>query len=116
MFWNIPAKDLAEVQKVWERTVQVIREGIHLYSDGRVTRNNLPKQSENPVAHVRPHAKNMEDTYPLPDGRRMPKQCFWLNRSYVEQVVKGKEYISQTPTSQRIAAEKIAPYGNKKKQ
>ncbi len=115
MFWNIPAVDLAEVQKVWERTVQIIREGVQLYFDGRVMRNNLPKQSENPVAHVRPHAKNMEDTYPLPDGRRMPKQCFWLNRSYIEKVVKAKGYAPEVPVSYQIAAEEITPYGSKKK-
>lgn len=87
-FWNIPAKDLDEVRNVWERTVQIIKDGVKIEFDGRVYRNNLPKQSENRVAHVRPHAKNMNDTYPLPDGRFMPKQCFWLNRSYILSQVK----------------------------
>ena len=87
-FWNIPLQDLEEVKKVWERTVHIIKEGVQIEFDGRVNRNNLPKQSENPVAHVRPHAKDSSDTYPLPDGRKMPKQCFWLNRSYLEQIIK----------------------------
>lgn len=87
-FWNIPLQDLEEVKKVWERTVHIIKEGVQIEFDGRVNRNNLPKQSENPVAHVRPHGKNSSDTYPLPDGRKMPKQCFWLNRSYIEQIIK----------------------------
>ena len=38
--------------------------------------------------HVRPHARNAADTYPLPDGRAMTKQCFWFNRTYVETIVK----------------------------
>ena len=95
MFWNMPANDLEEVQKVWEKTVSVIKEGVRLVRDGNITRNNLPKQSENRVAHVRPHGKDANDTYPLPDGRRMTKQCFWLNRTYVESVV-GAKHGSQT--------------------
>lgn len=45
--------------------------------------NNLPKASENRVCHVRPHGRNANDTYELPDGRRFPKQSFWLNNSYI---------------------------------
>lgn len=86
-FWNIPRDDLEEVRKVWERTVEIIKRGVELHYDGNVVRNNLPKQSESRVAHVRPHARDSRDTYPLPDGRRMPKQCFWLNRTYIESVV-----------------------------
>ena len=87
-FWNIPFDDLDEVRKVWERTVQVIRNGVMLEYDGTATRNNLPKQSENRVAHVRPHARYAGDTFPLPDGREMTKQCFWFNNSFVESIVK----------------------------
>lgn len=83
-FWNIPYEDLeSDVRLVWERTKQVIREGLHVkIVNGRRT-NNLPKASENPVCHVRPHAQNAQDTYELPDGRQYPKQCFWLNNTYI---------------------------------
>ena len=27
--------------------------------------------------------KNANDTYELPDGRQFPKQCFWLNNTYI---------------------------------
>ena len=96
-FWNIPAEDLEEVHRVWQRTVDVIRNGVELNFDGRVTRNNLPKQSESHVAHVRPHAKDMNDVYPLPNGRTMPKQCFWLNNKYVEEVIGSRTNTSVTP-------------------
>jgi DNA mismatch repair protein MutH len=86
-FWNIPAEDLEEVKIVWGRTVSIIKYGVKLEYDGNMTRNNLPKQSENRVAHVRPKARNSSDTYPLPDGREMTKQCFWFNSSYVESIV-----------------------------
>jgi DNA mismatch repair endonuclease MutH len=83
-FWNIPYQDLeVEVRSVWERTKQVLIDGLHIeVINGRQT-NNFPKASENRVSHVRPHALNAQDTYELPDGRQYPKQCFWLNNSYI---------------------------------
>ncbi len=75
-FWNIPAEDLEEVHHVWQRTVDTLREGVHIWKDasGR-NRNNLPKASESRVAHVRPHGRDSTDTAPLPTGGSMTKQC-----------------------------------------
>ncbi len=82
-FWNMPAKDLDEVQKVWQRTVDVIKEGVQITEKNGKRFNNFPGSSENPVCHVRPHGRNANDTYPLPDGREYTKQCFWLNNDYI---------------------------------
>ena len=83
-FWNIPYEDLEiEVKKVWEETKRVLSEGLIISEVNGRRINNLPKQKDNRVSHVRPHAKNAEDTYELPDGRRYTKQCFWLNNSYI---------------------------------
>ncbi|MCH5344286.1 MAG: restriction endonuclease [Acetatifactor sp.] len=84
-FWNIPYEDLEnDVKSVWERTKQVILDGLQVTMVNGTKRNNLPKASENPVCHVRPHA---QDTYELPDGRQYPKQCFWLNNTYIYQQI-----------------------------
>ena len=89
MLWNIPNADLDEVQRVWERTVKTLRTGVELVPGPRGVSNNLPKQSESRVAHVRPHGRDADDKLPLPDGRMMTKQCFWLNNSYIaEQISK----------------------------
>lgn len=83
-FWNIPYEDLEkQVRGVWERTKCVLKEGLHITKVGNQYRNNFPKASENPVCHVRPHARDAQDVYELPDGRMYPKQCFWLNNSYI---------------------------------
>lgn len=83
-FWNIPYKDLKEdVYTVWKRTQQVLKEGLRVRIKNGKYYNNLPKASENRVCHVRPHARDSNDTYDLPDGRKYPKQCFWLNSSYI---------------------------------
>lgn len=90
MFWNIPNDDLEEVGRVWERTVQTIRRGVSLVQTPYGISNDLPKQTESPVAHVRPHGRNVADTLPLPDGRMMTKQCFWLNNNYIaKQIMEG---------------------------
>lgn len=86
-FWNIPVDDLDEVKKVWERTVKIINEGVILKKTPTGMKNNLPKRSENRVAHVRPHGKDGNDKLPLPDGRWMTKQCFWLNNTYIEEQI-----------------------------
>ena len=83
-FWNIPYVDLEnEVRSVWERTKTVLKEGLQVALVNGVHRNNFPKATENRVSHVRPHARDSRDTYELPDGKQFPKQCFWLNNTYI---------------------------------
>lgn len=93
-FWNIPYEDLeVEVKSVWERTVEVLNEGLEITEVNGRTLNNFPKQTENRVSHVRPHAQNKQDTYELPDGRQFPKQCFWLNNSYILSQLDERLYL-----------------------
>ena len=83
-FWNIPYSDLeVEIKSVWERTKKVIQDGLKVNLVRGKHQNNLPKSTENRVSHVRPHGRNASDTYELPDGRQFPKQCFWLNNTYI---------------------------------
>ncbi len=95
-FWNIPYEDLeTDVKSVWQRTKQVLQEGLQVRQVNGVCRNNFPKASENPVCHVRPHAQNAQDTYELPDGRQYPKQCFWLNNTYIYQQIDDNIKVDQ---------------------
>jgi DNA mismatch repair protein MutH len=96
IFWNIPNRDLEEVHKVWERTVKNITDGVIITKINGKQFNNLPKASENFVCHVRPHARDASDTYPLPDGRHLVKQCFWFNNTYVMNQIK-KNFGKQKP-------------------
>jgi DNA mismatch repair protein MutH len=83
-FWNISYNDLnEEVYCVWKKTKQILLDGLQVVQKNGKNSNNFPKASENPVSHVRPHGINVNDTYELPDGRKYPKQCFWLNNSYI---------------------------------
>jgi hypothetical protein len=91
----MPFKDRKEVKKVWLKTKKVIQKGeivkaTKIDKNGKIIRNtNFPNKKSNKVAHVRPHALNSNDTYPLPimdkftQNKSYTKQCFWLNSDYV---------------------------------
>lgn len=80
MFWNMPATDLEDnMHVVWQDTVDKIKRGDY---------DHFMKVSENPVAHIRPKAKNAEDTIETPQGTSKKKKCFWLNRKYVSEQIK----------------------------
>ena len=97
LFWNIPYEDLEnDVHAVWDRTVKVLKEGLRIQEKNGKKYNNFPKQSENRVSHVRPHAQNANDTCELPDGRKYPKQCFWLNNSYILEQIYDKIFRDNT--------------------
>lgn len=78
MYWNMPYEDRLEAQKVWEDAKK------RLLSDA----HDLPKIKDSRVAHVRPHAKNSKDVDLTPQGDWVVKRCFWLNGSYIAEIVK----------------------------
>lgn len=111
-FWSMPVKDIeGPLRECWEKTRDIIVKGVQLeitiQSNGKPRiKNNLPKERDNEVAHVRPHAKasayylikdgieigNIErDGDELPDGRIMTKQSFWLNDAYIYEIVSFNE-------------------------
>jgi DNA mismatch repair protein MutH len=77
LFWNMPADDRKEAQRVFEETKKRVAAGSH----------DLPRSTESRVAHVRPKARNARDTLPYPDGSTDVKKCFWLNKSYIARVM-----------------------------
>lgn len=80
-YWNMPYEDRLEAKRVWEDTKR--RVAIDAF--------DLPKIRESPVAHVRPKARNGQDTLPTPQGSQRVKQCFWLNSSYIKEVINNLE-------------------------
>lgn len=94
-FWNMPYSDLLAVEKVWTKTQQIVAKGeivkgFKTEKNGKVSREtNFPNKEFSNISHVRPHATNALDTYPLPKKDKLTKQmeytkhCFWLNNSYI---------------------------------
>jgi DNA mismatch repair protein MutH len=89
-FWNMPYVDILEAEKVWEETKKIVSKGkiVREVKEG-IRYTNFPNKSFNSVSHVRPHATNAADTYPLPTkdkltkAKEYTKHCFWLNNTYV---------------------------------
>lgn len=95
-FWNMPYLDLLEAEKVWNKTQQIVAKGeivkgFKTDKNGKISREtNFPNKEFSSISHVRPHAKDSYDVYPLPKKDKFTKQmeytkhCFWLNNTYVK--------------------------------
>lgn len=76
-YWNMPYEDRKEAERVWHDTQRRVAINAH----------DLPGMTESHVAHVRPKAKDGRDKALTPQGDMRTKQCFWLNASYIAEVV-----------------------------
>jgi DNA mismatch repair protein MutH len=76
-YWNMPYEDRLEAERVWRDTQKRVAINAH----------DLPGMTESHVAHVRPKAKDGNDKGLTPQGDMRTKQCFWLNASYIAEVV-----------------------------
>jgi len=91
LFWNMPYLDRQEAKQVWSKTKSLIQQGmiVKKVTEKQVYKTYFPKKSENRVAHVRPHARNRQDTAPLPFTDKLTgcsaymKHSFWLNDTYI---------------------------------
>lgn len=87
----MPYSDILEAKNVWEKMVKLVSNGkiVKEVTEKGVRKTYFPKKNENKVSHVRPHARNAEDTYELPFEDKLTglnkftKHCFWLNSNYV---------------------------------
>lgn len=105
--WGMPDKDVETVHVAWSKSKTIVKEGIKLevvpYGKSVRVNNNLPGISDNGVFHFRPHASlayyqladgttigsgSIGDSDLLPDGRRMTRQAYWLNRTYIDSQIK----------------------------
>jgi DNA mismatch repair protein MutH len=98
--WNMPYQDILSAKKVWIRTKEIVAKGqiVREIKNG-IRYTYFPNKAYNPVAHVRPHARNADDTFPLPvkdmltGKEEYTKQCFWLNSKYVKDEIFGEQPI-----------------------
>lgn len=87
--WNMPESDLDIVHGVWEDTKKKIIAGDY---------EHFIRISQNPVSHVRPHARDAEDLMETPQKTKEKKKSFWLNASYIfDNIVNKKTFYSFDP-------------------
>lgn len=97
-FWNMPYQDIQEANRVWKRMVQTVSKGeiVKEVTKSGIRKTFFPKKTENRISHVRPHARNKEDTYSLPIADKRTgvkvytKHSFWLNANYVRDEIYKK--------------------------
>ena len=89
MLWNMPEVVIEhELKDLWKTTKSILKEGVQLTPIRNGVSNNLPGASFNGICHIRPKARDGKDQVELPDGQRITKQCYWLNREYIAEIVK----------------------------
>jgi DNA mismatch repair protein MutH len=76
--WAPDREQLAGIRAEWERARDLILAG-------RVW--SVPTESNTRFIHIRPKARNSHDRIEAPGGIRIVKQCFWLNREFVRELV-----------------------------
>lgn len=97
-FWNMSHSDIIEAKPVWDKMKTTVSKGeiVKEVTDKGVRKTYFPKKTENRISHVRPHARNADDTYDLPVADKLTglteftKHCFWLNASYVKDEIYEK--------------------------
>ena len=97
-FWNMSYSDIIEAKSVWDKMKTTISKGkiVKKVTNKGIRKTYFPKKTENRISHVRPHARNAEDTYDLPVVDKLTglteftKHCFWLNASYVKDEIYEK--------------------------
>ena len=111
--WGISDRDLEIVHDAWVRTKIILGEGVKLIPkidrNGNVSvQNNLPGIADNGVFHIRPHTSkafyvidgreygngSITDTDLLPNGDRITKQAYWLNRSFIDSQLRPELVMS----------------------
>lgn len=114
LLWNVPFNIIEdEIRIVWEKTYQILTNSLKLNIKNNRIYNNFPSSKENKYSHIRPHGQNRKDTNPLPkeaklivestdesaniediyQGHNFTKQCFWLNKSYIVEVLKANGFL-----------------------
>jgi DNA mismatch repair protein MutH len=87
--WNMPEEDIERyVYPVWKDVHDLLVKHESTHYGHKNGENRLPGQGYNHVFHIRPHGRNSRDKVALPNGEVIPKQGFWLDRTYVAKVVR----------------------------
>jgi len=87
-FWSPTDPEIHAVREEWERFR-------HLIEIGQA--QDLPKPSETRYIHIRPKARDARDRDQAPGGFDVVRKCFWLNQSYLEQVLAEHDALTPPP-------------------
>lgn len=93
LLWNAPPEMLEALQALYnhikwqlhndEIKVEIIKNS----KDQEVWKNNLPGKGFVPYFQIRPKGNKGSEFTTLPDGRKFKKQCLFLNKEYIRELI-----------------------------
>ena len=95
--WTPSGDELKIIEKEWNLAREIITKGIKVwkekYGKGYRQKNNLIKESQTQIIHIRPKAKDSKDIdkeYLKHTNNKVSisQQCFWLNKKFVYEKIK----------------------------
>ena len=78
MFWTMPNNDLKVSKDFWLDTRRKVRNDDY---------EHFRKMSDHAICHVRPKGTDSKDLMETPSGRMEKKKCYWLNSSYIKEII-----------------------------
>lgn len=89
--WHVPENIIEnEIRNLYDNIKEtMINKSVVSYNENGKETLNLPKSRFNGVCHVRPKGANRaKSMITLPNGERIPNQCFWFNARFIKDITK----------------------------
>lgn len=89
--WHVPENIIEnEIRNLYDNIKEtMINKSVVTYDKNGKETLNLPKSRFNGVCHVRPKGANRaKSMITLPNGERIPNQCFWFNAKFIRGITK----------------------------
>jgi DNA mismatch repair protein MutH len=95
-FWSPSDIEYSEIKKEYDNYKKIIKNGVVVTKQkcnnkkGFRYINNLPGTRDTKYIHMRPHGSDNSDLDSSIDSLKIPKQCFWLNKGFVKDIISNQ--------------------------
>ncbi len=92
-FWtpdNVTLNEISKEYNLYKKTIKnglIVEKKDYNNKKGFVYTNNLPGTKITKYIHMRPHGSDNSDMDTSIPATPIPKQCFWLNKSFIQQII-----------------------------
>lgn len=94
-YWKANDEEIEIIKDEWIQAKNIVQNGVEvedvIHGEGYRQENNLLKSSSTKIIHIRPHGKDSNDIdkpFFKHKSIRITWQSFWLNKSYINQILK----------------------------
>ncbi|MCL6428878.1 Type-2 restriction enzyme Sau3AI [Spiroplasma sp. JKS002669] len=91
--FEFPETNINDLKLLWEDTRKKFQGDIVISikktKNGKLkTINNLISKKDGYIGHIRPKAQDRNNQYLIPCGKKITRQCYWLNKEFVQKYFK----------------------------